>query len=89
MKQPIETFSSYEEKLQSFKTRHNLQEVNTSKEFASAFKFSDFTVRLSRSTGQLLGAKAPVHTNYGRIVRYHAGNLMTWFEENENKNRGL
>jgi hypothetical protein len=89
MSQLSKTLSSYEEKLQSFKIRHNLQEVNTSKEFASAFKFSDFTVRLSRSTGQLLGAKAPKHTNYGRIVRYHAGNLMTWFEENENKNRGL
>lgn len=87
MKQPIETFPSYEEKLQAFKKRHNLQEVNTSKEAALAIRVADYTMRLSRSTGQLLGTKAPHHVNYGRAVRYHAGELMDWFEQNENKSR--
>jgi hypothetical protein len=87
MNQPRQTSSNYEEKLQSFKKRHDLKEVNTSREAAFALTVSDFTMRLSRSTGQLLGTKAPKNTNYGRAVRYHAGDLMAWFEENENQDK--
>jgi hypothetical protein len=82
-----QTFSTYEEKLRSFKKRHDIKEVNTSKEAAFALTVSDFTMRLSRSTGQLLGTKAPKHTNYGRAVRYLAGDLMAWFEQNENQEK--
>jgi hypothetical protein len=87
MNQLTQTFTSHEEKLQSFKKRHDIKEVNTSKEAAFALTVSDFTMRLSRSTGQLLGTKAPKHTNYGRAVRYHAGDLMAWFEQNENQDK--
>jgi hypothetical protein len=80
-------YANYEERLQAFKERHNLHEVSTSKEIAFAIRVSDFTMRLSRSTGQLLGTKAPKHTNYGRAVRYHGGDLMAWFEQNENQDK--
>ena len=70
-----------EVKLQSFKSRYQLHELNTSKETAIALRVSDFTLRLSRSTGQLLGKKAPKHVNYGRTVRYHAADLMLWLEQ--------
>lgn len=85
MKQQIQNTSTYDERLQSFKKRHNLQEVNTSKEAAFTLRVSDFTMRLSRSTGMLLGTNAPNHSKYGRAVRYHAGDLMNWFEQNENQ----
>ncbi|MEP7703445.1 hypothetical protein [Paraglaciecola sp. 25GB23A] len=85
MKQLTQVNSSYEERLQAFKQRHNLQEVNTSKEAAAACRVSDFTMRLSRSTGQLLGTPAPKHKKYGRTVRYYAADLMEWHEQGSNQ----
>lgn len=80
-----QTSQFYEEQLQNFKQRHNLKEINTSKEAANALRVSDFTMRLSRSTGQLLGTKAPKHTNYGRAVRYLAEDLMNWVNKIEKR----
>ncbi|MFW8589875.1 hypothetical protein ACOI22_03635 [Glaciecola sp. 2405UD65-10] len=71
----------YEKRLAAFKKRYNLKEINTSKTTASAFCISDYTLRLSRSTGKLLGTEAPKYTKYGRAVRYHAPNLMSWNEK--------
>tara|TARA_R110002167_G_scaffold312599_1_gene518247 strand:- start:531 stop:836 length:306 start_codon:yes stop_codon:yes gene_type:complete len=98
MKQAIQTnscyqeqiqkpYANYEEQLQAFKKRLNLQEVNTSKEAAFALRVSDFTMRLSRSTGKLLGVKAPRHVNYGRTVRYKAADLMAWLEQSESQEK--
>lgn len=75
--------ASHEDQLKNFKARHNLKELNTSKEAAEALRVSDFTLRLSRSTGKLLGIKAPKHINYGRAVRYQASDLMAWIETDD------
>lgn len=74
------------DRVEIFKVKFNLRELNTSKEAAEALRVSDFTMRLSRSTGELLGAESPRHVNYGRSVRYYAKDLMEWVNDMNNLN---
>jgi predicted DNA-binding transcriptional regulator AlpA len=58
----------------------------SSKQVAELINCSVYSVRISRSTGKLLGAEAPEHIKMGHLVRYRRDTIDDWvsqFEEVE------
>ncbi|GAC09510.1 helix-turn-helix transcriptional regulator [Paraglaciecola chathamensis] len=53
----------------------------TTIELAAQLKISEVTLRQSRVTGKLLGAKAPRHLKLGRQVRYLSSDIEQWINE--------
>lgn len=50
----------------------------TSKQAAEALGYSEYTLRLSRTTGTLAGVQAPAFVKLGRSVRYKQSDLNNW-----------
>lgn len=66
-------------------TKHNFDKPYLDTIEAAAFlNCSPYTLRLSRSTGHLLGVNAPTYKKRGRSVTYSTDRLKEWesqFEE--------
>lgn len=60
--------------------KENLKPLSKSKEVASFLGIHDDVVRKSRSTGYLLGRKAPAHCKFGRAVRYKREDVLAWVD---------
>lgn len=55
----------------------------TSAQAAEFLGFSEYTVRLSRTTGKLAGEQAPSFIKIGRNVRYKKADLSEWLAQFE------
>ena len=55
----------------------------TSQQAASHLQYSEYTLRLSRSTGILAGVQAPPFFKLGRSVRYKKSDLDNWLAQFE------
>ncbi len=68
--------------------KHIIKTLLTSKEAAIYLGCAPNTVKLSRSTGQLLSVKAPAYLKMGnKAIRYKLATLEAWlsqFEEQAN-----
>ncbi|WP_086480764.1 helix-turn-helix domain-containing protein [Oceanospirillum sanctuarii] len=53
----------------------------TSAQAAEALGFSEYTLRLSRTTGKLAGVQAPPFLKVGRSVRYKQADLFEWLAQ--------
>tara|TARA_Y100001968_G_C19321546_1_gene699541 strand:- start:245 stop:469 length:225 start_codon:yes stop_codon:yes gene_type:complete len=58
-----------------------IKPILKSKEFANLIGIHEDNVRKSRSTGYLLGRKAPAHLKLGRSVRYKREDILAWIDE--------
>lgn len=58
-------------------------ELLTSAQTAEFLGFSEYTVRLSRTTGKLAGVQAPAFIKMGRNVRYKKADLSEWLGQFE------
>ncbi len=59
----------------------NVKPILKSKEFANLIGIHEDNVRKSRTTGYLLGRKAPTHLKLGRTVRYKREDILAWLDE--------
>ncbi|MED5380767.1 MAG: DNA-binding protein [Pseudomonadota bacterium] len=59
----------------------NVKPILKSKEFANLIGIHEDNVRKSRTTGYLLGRKAPAHLKLGRTVRYKREDILAWIDE--------
>ncbi|AEF03709.1 helix-turn-helix transcriptional regulator [Alteromonas naphthalenivorans] len=64
-------------------TNHNeqIKPILKSKEFANLIGIHEDNLRKSRSTGYLLGRKAPAHVKLGRMIRYKREDIIAWIDE--------
>ncbi|MAC45541.1 MAG: hypothetical protein CMI12_01630 [Oceanospirillum sp.] len=53
----------------------------TSQQAATHLQYSEYTIRLSRSTGTLAGVQAPPFLKLGRSVRYKKSDLDNWLAQ--------
>jgi|GEM_PF-1558129 len=74
------------EKIDYYQTLYRLKHRVSSKELAFALCISDDALRKSRSTGYLLGIKAPRHIKLGRLVQYRIEDVIRWIEVSELEN---
>ncbi|WP_044446989.1 helix-turn-helix transcriptional regulator [Alteromonas australica] len=58
-----------------------IKPILKSKEFANLIGIHEDNVRKSRSTGYLLGRKAPAHLKLGRSVRYKRDDILNWIDQ--------
>ena len=58
-----------------------IKPILKSKEFANLIGIHEDNVRKSRSTGYLLGRKAPAHLKLGRSVRYKREDILNWIDQ--------
>ena len=59
----------------------NVKPILKSKEFANLIGIHEDNVRKSRTTGYLLGRKAPADLKIGRTVRYKREDILAWIDE--------
>lgn len=59
------------------------KEIFTSQQAAGYLEYSEYTLRLSRSTGTLAGVQAPPFFKLGRSVRYKKSDLDNWLAQFE------
>lgn len=60
-----------------------LQEALDTRTAAALIGCAPFTLKLSRTTGTLLGSPAPVFRKMGRMVRYDQEVIETWVAQFE------
>lgn len=58
-----------------------IKPILKSKEFANLIGIHEDNVRKSRSTGYLLGRKAPAHLKLGRSIRYKREDILNWIDQ--------
>ena len=58
-----------------------LRQALDTKQAAALIGCAPYTLKLSRSTGMLLGSPGPVYRKMGRIVRYDLETIEAWIAQ--------
>ena len=61
----------------------------TTSDLADELRVSEVTIKVSRKTGMLLGARAPPYVKVGRLVRYRRVDIDTWIKRLPLKKKGV
>ncbi|AYA64777.1 hypothetical protein [Alteromonas sp. RKMC-009] len=61
-------------------TNTELKLLLSNNEAATALNIAPITLRISRSTGSLLGVPAPKHIKFAKAVRYRLKDIQEWLD---------